>query len=658
MRTRNNNISAMPSHIEDERLLAYLDGEIDAESQIEIQGHLDKCWDCRSRMSAVERSIENFLGLRHRELLPADLPPSGPALDLFRARLSAHQSLTPAHSFFRVHLPDLGGALGRISGALNIAGYSLRTQVFLARATAAVLVVSMVTVFVLMSGQFTTVSASDLLRLSIEAQGQQLAATDKAVLHQRITVVRTGSRSDRVAPVTWEIWNDTVNSRVKLAAYDQNSRPATSPVIADLRYILQANRMNEHRPISAASYKSWTDSLASKTEEVTRGTNSDGIETLTIKTAPSGPVSIGSIVEARLSIRATDYHPMELDLTTNTTDGPQDFELFEQDFQVVSLSDLDPAIFADPAKLEVASTVGNKSAPPVVTGGDLANANTEVNTNTPPPPVNAPAATTAAEVEVLELLNKVGADISEQINVTRTADGRLLVEGLVESDKRKAEILSALSTVSGNPAIKIKIQTIEEATRALTRQKQQANQTGPGTIDRVEVEKGALPVDSELRQYLAAKGGDTDAEIRQFASRVINRSQAALFQASALNRLANRFKAEQLGTLDPAARAKWLNILKGYASAVRRETASLRGELNSVFGGMSGGGESESITSDADLIASARRLYDLAAANDRAVRSAFTLSSGSSSASAVKSAQFRANLGIAEKLAAAIERAR
>jgi hypothetical protein len=121
--------------------------------------------------------------------------------------------------------------------------------------------------------------------------------------------------------------------------------------------------------------------------------------------------------------------------------------------------------------------------------------------------------------------------------------------------------------------------------------------------------------------------------------------------------MANRFTAEQLKTLDPDARAKWLNIIKGYAAAVRRETTALRGDLQPVFGSMEGG-DSESVTSDADLIAGAKRLYDLASANDRVIRSAFTLSSGKASISGIKTAQFRRSLGQAEALAAAIERAR
>src|SRR6185369_12536695 len=235
--------------------------------------------------------------------------------------------------------------------------------------------------------------------------------------------------------VGWEIWNDTVNSRVKLVASGENIRPGTQPPeITNLRAILQANGMNEHRPLSAASYRSWSDSLTSKTEDVVRGTNLSGSEVFTIKTVPMQPIALGRIVEARLALRADDYHPTELYLRAKTVEGEQEFELTESDFDVVSLKDIDPAIFSDPATTEVASTVG--TTPKVDSSAIPAESPGETKTNEQPE-AKMPAATTDDEVEVLDLLNKVGADISEQLNVTRTADGHLLVEGLVETSKRK-----------------------------------------------------------------------------------------------------------------------------------------------------------------------------------------------------------------------------
>ena len=73
-----------------------------------------------------------------------------------------------------------------------------------------------------------------------------------------------------------------------------------------------------------------------------------------------------------------------------------------------------------------------------------------------------------------------------------------------------------------------------------------------------------------------------------------------------------------------------------------------------VFGG-SGESVPEDVT-EGSLRQAAGRLVELSYANDEAVRSAFTVSSDSRGAAAIKSNQFWVRLSSAEKLAAAIDR--
>lgn len=638
------NFEGEQQHPPQDDFLLYVDGELSPKETEKWELHLDACWSCRVRVAKIEETIteivefENAVSQFQQSRMPT-------IWGNFNSRLNDIATEVHPRSFSdRIH--DLWKHT-EYFGLFRIAVPSL----------AALLIVAIVYQFIAP----TTVSASELLRLSAETQAEKISGTVQPVLHQRIQVTQRSNSG--VTPATWEIWNDTVNSRVKISS--QSVQPTVAGgdlvrtgngsdrglsdgvVVSDLRTILKANNMNEHRPLSAASYQAWTGSLIGKTEEVIRHN-----DTLTIHTLPTA----GQITEARFSVRESDYHPTSLYINVKTAEGGYEFELIEQSYEVVSLKDVDPSIFGDPTKVEIASTVGTiaKAESPINTNE---NTNTEIaNTNANLSP-NVPKATTADEVEVLNRLHQIGADITEQLNVTRTADGRLLVEGLVETDTRKQEILNALAPVRNNPAIRIKIQTLEEATKALQRQKAQAT---PGTVERVEVEKGKLAVDAELRSHFEKSGGDPDEKIRAFISRVTSRAKGAAFQASALNRMANRFNAEQLAALDPAARSKYLGMLKGYAAAVRRETAALRGELQPVFGDVpsNGAASGESVTSDADLIASARRLFELASQNDRVIRSAFTISSGGASVSGVRSAQFRRSLGQAEALAAAIERAR
>src|SRR5688500_15369501 len=128
MKTENNDISMVPSHIEDSDLISFLDGEVATDSLTEMQAHLESCWHCRSRLSGIERSIENFLQLRQEVLLPTELPPSVPAHQLFRERLAAHKALSPSDSLFKLKSPDFRDLYRRISKLLNLANHSARTR--------------------------------------------------------------------------------------------------------------------------------------------------------------------------------------------------------------------------------------------------------------------------------------------------------------------------------------------------------------------------------------------------------------------------------------------------------------------------------------------------------------------------------------------------
>src|SRR5206468_819892 len=122
MKNNNNTIRLVPAHIDDERLIAFLDGEVDDTSGREIQEHLESCWDCRIRLGNVELSIKNFFKFRNHELLPppAEIPPTGPAVDLLRAQMTAFQPLTPAQSLLKGHLPSLGSLSRRVLALFNI----------------------------------------------------------------------------------------------------------------------------------------------------------------------------------------------------------------------------------------------------------------------------------------------------------------------------------------------------------------------------------------------------------------------------------------------------------------------------------------------------------------------------------------------------------
>lgn len=271
------------------------------------------------------------------------------------------------------------------------------------------------------------------------------------------------------------------------------------------------------------------------------------------------------------------------------------------------------------------------------------------------PSVPPAVATAELELEALRLLQQANADTHEQIEVRRTAQGQLLIEGLVETDARKAELLGALASIAAHPAVRLRIETVAEALRRQPRNA--SSEASPAaTVERDEIAEQRLPVDAELRRYFSARSvaaEKLDEEMQRFASATLAHSRQMARHAGALKKLANRFAESD--ALEPSARRQWRGLLLRHARALRDETLSLRAMLAPVFAPTRNSNEgSPVIDGEAELLRVCERLSALCAASDRAIIAAFTLSSDASPAAAIKTAGFEANVHRIEHLAAAV----
>jgi len=269
-------------------------------------------------------------------------------------------------------------------------------------------------------------------------------------------------------------------------------------------------------------------------------------------------------------------------------------------------------------------------------------------------PVSTPAVAASAglEVEVLEQLNRANALSGEQINLKRTADGTLLVEGIVETERRKDEVRQALKLFGANPAVKIEIHTVAEMQNLMA-----PSSTRPAPIQHVEVSQSAIPVESELRGFFAKRGlasEQVEREIQQFARRMFHRSTESRARALALKQIAERFSPAELQGMEPQARAKWRAMANEQARAFQREAESLRLDLEMVFPPAAEPVGESGIVSDEELARAAKRLFDLATANDAAMRKSFSVSAEQPSIAPVKTVSFWRSLKNAESLAARI----
>src|SRR5262249_37203683 len=158
------------------------------------------------------------------------------------------------------------------------------------------------------------------------------------------------------------------------------------------------------------------------------------------------------ILKATLTLSRADLHAIEQTLTLKQGNEIREYRMMESLFEQKANSDVSPTVF-EPDKELLSTTAPNIPAPDTNTPGAA-----------PLPNSPAPLAASAAlEVEVLRLLNQAGADMGEQITVTRTDEAHLTIKGITETEKRKRELLNVLGPVANNPAVKIEIQTLDEA---------------------------------------------------------------------------------------------------------------------------------------------------------------------------------------------------
>src|ERR1700752_1767845 len=350
-------------------------------------------------------------------------------------------------------------------------------------------------------------------------------------------------------------------------------------------------------------------------------------------------IGASKLVKATLTLSKSNLHAIEQTLLVQRGDELREYRFCEAGFG--SSNTVDPPVFA--IEPELTGGTGKPGSPGDWAIRGLTNSRVPLTPSTSAPPT----ASAELEVDVAYLLNQAKADRNEQVTLTRSAGGSLRVEGVLETQQRKEEFLRALAPVSNNPAVKIEIRTVAEATprRAIN---------GSISVQAPEETVNTIAADEDLRAYFSKQNRSTPADelIRDYSSRVVNRGYRVLFHAIEIKKLVGRFTNVDMRTVAPEARAKWLAMVRGYAADFEREAVPLRQELQPVFFpyGTTSGAEDVLIQSDAELARAVERLYQLALFNNEAISSAFTISSHRS-VTPIKASQFRRSLIAAEMLA-------
>lgn len=280
-------------------------------------------------------------------------------------------------------------------------------------------------------------------------------------------------------------------------------------------------------------------------------------------------IGASRLIKATLTLAKSDLRPIEQTLVVQRADELREYKFVETKFELLPAKDLPVNVFEIDRELvsEAAGSAADSRVQNVTTG--------------PTSPTSVTAfASTELEIDVAYLLNQAKADRNEQVALTRSASGSLRVEGVVDTAERRDEFLRALRPFSSNPAVSIDIRTVAEAAA-----KQKAGAVRE-SVREVEETGDAIAAEEELREYFSRRGlsGEAvDQSVQAYSSRVVNQSYRALLRTVELKNLAARFARVDMHLVSPAARAKWLEMMRSQATAFERENAALRRELQSVF---------------------------------------------------------------------------
>ncbi|MEW5979758.1 MAG: zf-HC2 domain-containing protein [Acidobacteriota bacterium] len=590
-------------HPSEEELVLYLDGEMNAAANHRMETHLRRCWGCRVKRTRMDRFVSDFMEVRRFSLGSSGNSPSGALLrlDARLDRLDSEDGVLP----FRRRLID---SLGLTHGLRRL---SVRWVAFVVASFFMLLIL-------LRLSSAPPVSAEEVLFRVGQAEAQRMHAVPAPVIYEKLEV-RRRSASGHLDTVTWEVWNDTTKKRLRhrvkdsgglrflpekgntsstalrssggkeravgLPVSSRHPKTPIPPILDELEHVFRTYRADFGQPLSPRNYEAWRDSIGDKFEEVHRGDLPNGDRSIILRASGRGPFLPDSVVRAEFTVRQKDWRPVAQRLQVQKEDGIVDYELGEIAFDLITLGRLPPSIFADSS----VRTIARVPVPLLETfQADARSSSSE-------------ADLLAAEVEAWYGLHSVRACIGRPILVTRVGLNQIEVEGVVETDGRKAEILAALE---GIQHVTPKVRTTEEdlvvsSSLANTLPPDEKTQTDAEVVSSspqlglTGVPTERLVIEDLLEQYFVASGttapgqennaGSVQSQIAEFARETISTSVYALEEAWALRRLVESQPALDGNELPAASRRLLAVMAQDHLTALEEELNQLRVRLEPVL---------------------------------------------------------------------------
>lgn len=499
------------NHLTEEQLIKCLDGELGKRDRAGAERHIEACWGCRHKLDQFRQAMDRFVE--------------------FDSALADDSAATPPR--------DWGGFSG---GLRNVAASSVlqrpaRSPMTLRRAgVLAPAVVVSVCFVALWLAPASTVSAKEIYDRSAASEQALLKSAGNPLVIQQVRV----ESAQRTA--LWSVWRAPVLGRVRQSWDARND----SHLRTEVEQLYARHGMDFSQPLSVSNHSKWRRSLGKGDDSVRR----DG-DMLHVVTRNQGRAAAGQIVEARLVVRATDWHPVEASFTVSDPGGEKQYRMVEASYRVEPINSesariFEPTPLIEPAPVVFESTVLPPGPEPVAM--------------LTPIPV---AYATETEIQALSLLHEMGADREESARVDRDGDV-VRATAYAADEERKVQIERRLSVV---PSLAVTVHLPSD------RQ--------PGQVGDPAPLRGTTTMPPLFLRALTEQTG-SPAVANGLVSRQMNLLWKLTVELGAVEDLARRFPEESQSELATSAR-QWLDALALDHLKMASQAWSGLEEASSVF---------------------------------------------------------------------------
>jgi hypothetical protein len=500
-------------HLTHDQLLQYIDGELKRSAARRVKEHLQACWSCRTALERLKEDIGTIFDAQNHLLLRGFPAPPHPWPRL-EGRLASS---------------DLAHHVSRRRGAP-----ALR---FLCRPSYGAVAASVLLIAALIWLAPSSLSAKEVLLKISQADMRRFTNTPGNFIRQRVVIKRTDHHTSGVHQGNVEVWHGSTGNYWKFSERDE--------VASALQELFRNEHMPNEIPLSAASYRVWSDQAPSKAR-VLRGFDGG---TILLSASVQG---LDSMDRVSLRVRSADWWVTSLELHLTSAD----FEVSEKDFSVVSRANVPLDVLA---RLEPHTAViahkGLRSTPL-----------TTVAPRTTPVAVNVED----VEMQVREALHAIKADLGEPIDIVNEVPDRTTVILRLDSGARLEEVRQALANIAH-----VEVRSVFGDVPPLL----VAPSGGP--VRDPSAKKLSVPNNQE-DERLTHWFGSSDAK-ETFTRSALNSSTALLSHLYALKELADRWPSPTETKLSSYARQTLENIVRDHARSALDECTHLKTALEPMF---------------------------------------------------------------------------